>query len=220
MPCSTLPSDFIQFSHCSRRILVLEPADITWLGLCRLIETSGKKEIALMRVASADSLEQYISCYAPDMLLLTSVSYRDEILPLVQRLSEITLRYPSLPVTALLKQSIPYLAELLMAFGVTTVLMQSPPLEELADILTTPAHPASKSRGVQLSLNERNVAKALLSGYSVTRLARMLGKDVRTVSAQKRSVIHKLNMSNAGELQVLGGRLMTTEQGEEYEQAV
>lgn len=204
-------SNFMQFGYSARRILVLESADITWLGLCSLLEKSGLRGISLMRVPNLDKLTEMVGHYSPDVLLLTSVGRKAEILPLLNQLSDIMAHRPLLHTVALLKQKVPHLAALLHGFGVATIFNQPPSPEALFDqLVASPSHPAEDKMAV-LTLQERNVAKALLCGYSVSRLARVLGKNVRTVSAQKQSVIHKLNMSNTGELQVLGGRLMVTE---------
>lgn len=203
--------NFLQFGSCARRILVLESADITWLGLCRLAEQSGMKDVSLMRIPTLDRLADMVNHYAPDMLLLTSVGRKTEILPLLQQLSDIVSRHPELHIVALLKQELPHLADLLRAFGVAKLFIHPPSVDELSAVLTAAAFPPHEERLRLLTPQERNVAKALLRGYSVSRIAQTFGKNVRTVSTQKQSVIHKLNMTNPGELQVLGGRLMSTD---------
>ncbi|MBW7981538.1 response regulator transcription factor [Enterobacillus tribolii] len=55
------------------------------------------------------------------------------------------------------------------------------------------------------------VTQALLSGQNVSHVARVMGKDIRTISAYKQSVLDKMKMVHSGELQVLGGNLMAAE---------
>ncbi|MBW7983806.1 DNA-binding NarL/FixJ family response regulator [Enterobacillus tribolii] len=203
--------DLVQFGYCSRRILVQESADITWLGLYSLVEQSGMRGLSLMRVPELDKLTEMVNSHSPDVLLLSSVGRKVEILPLLHQLSDIMTYHPLLHIVVLLKQEMPHLSSLLYGFGVATIFSQPPSMKALTDQLGASPSRLVRKKARPLTPQERNVAKSLLMGYSVSRLARVSGKNVRTVSTQKQSVIQKLNMNNPGELQVLGGRLMATE---------
>jgi len=64
-----------------------------------------------------------------------------------------------------------------------------------------------------LSPIEGNLILDLLSGKRVTDIARINGRDVRTASAQKISVMKHLNIRDDGELYALGG-MITCRSGE------
>lgn len=191
-----------------RSILVLEPYDITWLGIRQMLRTTLGKDVALIRISDTDRLADTTLHHSVDTVLLSAIGHRSEALPLLQQLSLIMRCHKKVHIVAYLRKELPHLVDLLLAFGVDDVFKGAIDAPELVHYLR-PAK--SDFHLVRFTQQERNVAQCLLAGKSVTRVAQLMHKDVRTISAHKQSLLGKLNMAGRGELQVLGGRLMAEE---------
>lgn len=191
-----------------RNILVLEPYDITWLGIQQMLRTTMGSRATLIRLTDMDQLANAVQRHSIDTVLLSAISHRSEVLPLLQQLALLMRSHQKVHITAYLRQDLPHLVDLLLAFGVNSVFKGTDNAADLAHYL----EPNSQSLPpVRLTHQECNVAQALLSGKSVTRVAQLMHKDIRTISAHKQSLLGKLNMVSRGELQVLGGQLMAGE---------
>ena len=191
-----------------RTILVLEPYDITWLGIQQMLQTTLGSRASLIRLTETDQLANAIQRYSIDAVLLSAIGHRTEVLPLLQQLALLMRGHQKVHIAAYLRKDLPHLMDLLQAFGVSNVFKGPIDDADLAHYLVPnnrACHPA------RLTNQECNVAQALLAGKSVTRVAQLMHKDVRTISAHKQALLSKLNMVSRGELQVLGGRLMADE---------
>ncbi|WP_071837621.1 LuxR C-terminal-related transcriptional regulator [Serratia symbiotica] len=60
--------------------------------------------------------------------------------------------------------------------------------------------PYEDCRFQRLSYSEKNIIRYIGLGFSVSTISRMLKKNVKTVSSQKRSAMRKLNMNRDIEL--------------------
>ncbi|MGL5387636.1 MAG: helix-turn-helix transcriptional regulator [Serratia sp. (in: enterobacteria)] len=189
-------------------ILVLEPYDITWLGIQQMLRTTLGDRVSLIRITETDQLSESVQCHRVDAVLLSAISHRTEVLPLLQQLALLMRCNTKVHIGAYLRKDLPHLVDLLLAFGVNTVFKGLIDEADLAHYLVpnnVACHP------VRLTNQECNVAQALLAGKSVSRVAQLMHKDIRTISAHKQALLGKLNMVSRGELQVLGGRLMADE---------
>lgn len=188
-----------------RKILVLEPYDIIWLGIQQMLRTTIGKHVSLERIVEIDQLANTILHDKVDTVLLSVIGHHTETLQLLQQLALIMRGHKKVHIAAYLRKQLPHLANLLRVFGVNTVFGGPIDVTDLAHYLV-PDHQIFQP--VRLTQQECNVAQALLTGKSVTRVAQLMHRDVRTISAHKQSLLGKLNMVSRGELQVLGGQLM------------
>lgn len=187
------------------RILVLEPYDIAWLGIQNMIRTTLEDRVSMIRIRDTNALADAALHYRGDVVLVSAVAHHVGVLPLLHQLSVMHRYERTFHIAAYLRKDVPHLKELLLAFGVNRVFGE--PMDPIG--LTQYLMPTAVDHpGTRLTPQERNVAQALLTGKSVTRVAQLMHKDVRTISAHKQAVLGKLNMASRGELQVLGGRLM------------
>ncbi|MFZ4832307.1 hypothetical protein [Rouxiella sp. Mn2063] len=113
---------------------------------------------------------------------------------------------------------------LLVSLGIKGVILDSESEEEFAKLIfnlvqgnvaySTEVHKLIGSQSYKmLSPVEGHLILDLLSGKRVTDIARVNGRDVRTASAQKISVMKHLNIHDDGELYALGG-MMTCHLGQ------
>ncbi|MFV8981587.1 helix-turn-helix transcriptional regulator [Serratia fonticola] len=191
-----------------RTLLVLEPYDIPWLGIQQMLRTQLGHRVSLIRLHDTDRLAETAQRHQVDAILLSAVGHRSEVLPLLQQLSLILRSSKQAHIAAYLRKDPPHLEDLLQAFGVNTLFRGPLDAADLAHYLL-PHRPVFHP--VRLTHQECRVAQALLTGKSVTRVAQLMRKDIRTISAHKQALLGKLNMVSRGELQVLGGRLMADE---------
>lgn len=188
-----------------RRVLVLEPYDINWLGIKPIIEATFGNRILLVRISDTDKLAETALHYQVDSILLSAVGHHIDMLSLLRQLSKISRYHQHFQIAAYLRNELPHLEDLLLAFGVNVV------FREGIDAVNTFHYlvPGRRAfRPGRLTPQEQNVAQALLAGQTVTRVAQLMHRDIRTISSHKRALLAKLKMTGSGELQVLGGSLM------------
>lgn len=188
-----------------RTLLVLEPYDLPWLGIQQMLQATLGNCVSLIRLHNTDRLAETAHRHQVDAILLSAVGHRTEVLPLLQQLALIMSGNKNEHIAAYLRKDLPHLEDLLRAFGVDTLFRGPLDAADLAHYVL-PNHPVFHP--VRLTHQECRVAQALLTGKSVTRVAQLMHKDIRTISAHKQALLGKLNMVSRGELQVLGGRLM------------
>lgn len=191
-----------------RNILVLEPYDIIWLSIQQMLRTTLGDHVSLIRLHDTNQLAEAVLRYQAEAILLSAVGHRTEVLPLLQQLALILRRHQKVHIAAYLRKALPHMEDLLRGFGVNSLFREPLDAADLAHYLV-PHH--SAFHPVRLTHQECRVAQALLAGKSVTRVAQLLHRDIRTISAHKQALLGKLNMASRGELQLLGGQLMADE---------
>jgi DNA-binding NarL/FixJ family response regulator len=107
-----------------------------------------------------------------------------------------------------LQHDMAWMVQLLYAFGVDTVLVDPVDRYQLSHCLNGEPIDKAPRNAALLGKQERLIALALLFGRSATAIATMTGKDVRTISTQKKSIIRKLQMTTNEELYLLAGKLV------------
>lgn len=190
------------------RLLVLEPYDMTWMGIRQMIHATMGNRVSLIRLRDTDRLAAEARHHQVDGVLLGAVPHHIDILPLLHQLSLMFHHEQICHIAAYLENPVPHLENLLLAFGVDRVFRGTLDANDLTRCLMPTIN---DYQGVTLTAQERCVAQALLTGKSVTRVAQLMHRDVRTISAHKHSLLCKLGMAGRGELQVLGGRLMAAD---------
>lgn len=124
--------------------------------------------------------------------------------------------YSQLGILVLTMLSNPLILSTLYDLGVTGVICKKDGLEEILVALNTVLqkriyHPASsatvigndtevKKRIDKLSIKEYEVLRHFISGMSVGEIANLLNRSIKTVSAQKISAMHKLEVESDQEL--------------------
>lgn len=191
-------------------LLVFEPADITWRGVQQFMQEAGFPPSNIWRVEHADNIIPMANRLQPDILMITPASYGEQLLVLLQQLSYINNTYRSYKVIVYLKQDIPYLDNLLKLYGVTDVVKTLGDAQGFYHYLSVITLLPPRTNGC-LTTEERKVMHKLLIGTNVTDISHQLGKNIRTVSAQKKAIVKKMKMTSSGELQVLCGNLMPPE---------
>ncbi|MCP3709066.1 response regulator transcription factor [Paraburkholderia sp. CNPSo 3274] len=121
--------------------------------------------------------------------------------------------WPHIPVVVLTSVANPVLLRAVAHTGVVAMLRKTEPMDELAAIVRgaaqdlaqfSPATEREREAAAcpsdmcvpSLTPRESEVIRNFASGSSITEIARALGRDVRTVSSQKRHAMEKLGVSN------------------------
>ncbi|MBK5071721.1 response regulator transcription factor [Budviciaceae bacterium CWB-B4] len=195
--------------NSAHTILVLEPCDLAWFGIQQMLQVSPENNMMLIRIHDTDKLADALcQHHEADTLLLTNIGRGTDTLVLLQQLTIISNGDQRIHIAAYLSDTVSYLKGLLVGFGVNEVFsMPAGPEEFVESIMLR----NEKGRAAVLSPQERYITQALLAGLSVGDVAQLSGRDIRTISTQKKSAMNKLHMVNSGELQVLGGRMMARE---------
>ncbi|KFK91723.1 MULTISPECIES: response regulator transcription factor [unclassified Serratia (in: enterobacteria)] len=191
-----------------KRILVVEPSKINWIGLQQLLDDAGSTELSFCRVSKLSDVKNKIYKFNPDVILFSSLSRGTDYLSLLSFLSDIASYRLKTNVVFWLPHDMAWMTQLLQAFGVDTVLIDPVNLYQIIQCLGSSQADKTPRNAALLGKQERLIALALLHGRSATAIASVTGKDARTISTQKKSIIRKLQMTTNEELYLLAGKLV------------
>ncbi|CAI0832257.1 MULTISPECIES: response regulator transcription factor [Serratia] len=191
-----------------KRILVVEPSRINWIGLQRLLGDAGSTELSFCRVSKLTDAKKKVYEFKPDVILFSSLSRGTDYLSLLSFLSDIASYHHKTNSVIWLQHDMAWMVQLLHAFGVDTVLIDPVNLYQITQCLGRDRTDKAPKNAALLGKQERLIALALLRGRSATAIANVTGKDVRTISTQKKSIIRKLQMTTNEELYLLAGKLV------------
>ncbi|AHG22735.1 hypothetical protein Z042_10310 [Chania multitudinisentens RB-25] len=192
----------------SKRILVVEPSRINWIGLQRLLGCTGNAELIFFRVSEITEAKQKIHEFKPDVILFTSLSCGIDYLLLLSFLSDVTSYHLNTHSVIWLPHDMEWMTQLLHAFGVTTVLIDPVNLYEISQCLGDKPSSNAEKKVCLLGKQERVIALDFFRGKTATTIANAAGKDVRTISTQKKSIIKKLKIRTNEEFYLLAGKLI------------
>lgn len=191
-----------------KRILVVEPSRINWIGLQRLLGDAGKTELSFCRVSKLTDAKNKIYEFKPDVILFSSLSRSTDYLSILSFFSDIASYHAATNSVIWLQHDMAWMVQLFHAFGVDTVLIDPVNLYQITQCLGSDQAEKPLRNAALLGKQERLIALALLHGRSATAIANVTGKDVRTISTQKKSIIKKLQMTTNEELYLLAGKLV------------
>lgn len=191
-----------------KRTLVVEPSEINWIGLRHLLGNLDGTQQNILRVSELIEAKNKIYEFQPDVILFTPLPHRTDYLLFLSFLSDIVSYYPVIYSVIWLQHDMRWMVPLFHAFGVVTLLIDPVSIDDINHCLGAETTGKVSKREYLLGKQERVIALALLRGGSVTAIAHMMKKDVRTISTQKKSIIKKLGMKTNEELYLLAGRLV------------
>ncbi|TQI78926.1 DNA-binding NarL/FixJ family response regulator [Serratia fonticola] len=187
-----------------KRILVVEPSNINWISLKNLVDGF---ELDFCRVSKVAEAKNKIDEFNPDVILFTTLSRGTDYLSLLAFLSDIGSNHQKIYSVIWLQHDMEWMAQLFHAFGVSAVFVDPVNSYEIEQFLLGDSIKKNEKRTCLLGLQERLTALALLQGESVTTISHRTGKNVRTISTQKKAIIKKLNMETNEELYLFAGKL-------------
>ncbi len=191
-----------------KRILVVEPSRINWIGLQRLLGNFGNIELSFCRVSKLTEAKKKIDEFKPDMILFTSLYRGTDYLLFLSFLADVASYHPKTYSVIWLQHDMAWMIQLFHAFGVGTVLIDPVDPNDISQCLSGDMIDKLEKRQCLLGKQERLTALALLRGDSATTIANATGKNVRTISTQKKAIIKKLKMETSEDLYLLAGRLV------------
>lgn len=211
MPKRTHPSlNHYSLAHC--KIKIVSPCLMTKIGIEQMLYQAGARKGNLSFTTQIDA---NTSDGQAD-IMITGLESGTGSVKQLELLS--VLAKSNMKILIHLPQTNVALCRLLVALGIQGLMTDQDPPETLAilsgllqstdtayspqvqDLL--PDLPAEK-----LTHCEKKVIFLLLQGGCISAVARLLGRNIRTVSAQKKGAMRRLKMNGDRELQVLGGSL-------------
>ncbi|WP_395070479.1 response regulator [Paraburkholderia silvatlantica] len=196
------------------RVVLADDHPFVLLGVRSALLAADDIEVAGEACGARELLQtlQTVPCdvVVTDLNMPSASGEADDGLQLVRRLRR---DWPHLPVVVLTSVANAVLLRAVAHAGVVAMLRKAEPMDDLAAIvrgaaqglahlsptiereLAAAAGPSDLGLP-RLTRREAEVVRKLASGSSITEIARALGRDVRTVSCQKREAMAKLGVSN------------------------
>jgi two-component system, NarL family, captular synthesis response regulator RcsB len=211
-------SSIIETYNMKLRVILADDHPFVLLGLHATLAAAGGIEV-VGEANSAGALVRLLDTVPCDVVV-TDLTMPDDPdgeedgLQLVQRLRR---DWPALRVIVLTSVTNATILRAVMDAGAAATFRKSDSLDELVSAVRGASRASASVLGVvhvgraqtpeagdqpvsavsRLSPRESEVIREVVHGRSITEIARSLGRDVRTVSRQKRDAMAKLGVSNA-----------------------
>lgn len=200
MNCNTMASKECLSDNLSQYVIkILSPCMMSYFGIKRALCDVGAKSEKILGSNSVKPSNDFVDIYIATLVGCESTFTQISLLcNLAKNGSKVIVYIPRYNAM---------LFKILMSFGFHGVLYENEPLcfikEEILGLVNNEcisSKNVKKESSIQSMLRlsdcERNVLLLLLSGDSVTTAAKKLGRNVKTVSAQKRQAMLILEMKN------------------------
>lgn len=203
-----------------KQVLIMEPCLMTRAGICSLVTQPDFQVGRCLESVRVIDLPEIMSRHQPDLVLMELRGDGESVLDGLQMVSQLLKTWPLVPLIICTVLDDYRLLRQLAAMGVSGIYLKQESLLELARCVlhvmanktiyssqTTTLIGAYRSQYPMLTHNEIGVLEYLWAGQSVTTTARMLHRDIRTVSSHKRNAMSKLGFHNDSEFYAWGAWL-------------
>lgn len=206
------------------RVVIADDHEVVRIGLRTILEHSGEGYQVVGEASTGRELLQLLAVTPCDLalvdFLMPEADQAAPVLDGVMMLHELRKHYPKLPIVVLTMMRNSAIFRTLYQEGVDAVVEKARVVEELLIALRTvragrtyvskqlgehmveghaARHQAGKAAPA-LSVREAEVVRMFAQGRSITDIAALTHRSVKTISRQKRNAMEKLGLSSDGQL--------------------
>lgn len=199
------------------QVLIMDPCPMIRSGLHQLLKGSLFKNGEVVLLNRASDVPKYLASDLPDVIVMELCGEGESVLEGLGVINACQKQCPMIPVVVCTSLTDVRFLQQLKSLGVVSICHKHDPLsaiERCIDFamagasLDSPAIQNLRLGHIQppvtLTDKEIEVLEALLAGITVSRIAYMWHRDIRTVSTHKRNAMIKLGYKNDGELFLRG----------------
>lgn len=195
------------------RMLIIDPCPVTRFGFREALINSPLCLGDMVETGSIYDIPKLMAVHRPQVIIMELTGDGESVLDALRVIGICTRQVFSIPViicTEILHENLFYM---LMSLGVNGICMKKEPVEMLVRCVTNAlsghkwnsdavnAFFSSKIKSVaSLTEKELKVLEFILDGNSVTETAKLMSRDIRTISSHKRSAMFKFGFKNDGEM--------------------
>lgn len=189
-------------------MIIFEPSDLYYWGMEKSLDLLRIRLPPVLRINSLSGMDNVFFCNNARMFLFSAGANNEYAIPLLRLLSGHAGQQHQLPIIVILGESNQEIENLFLAFGVYDVISyditESGLQHSLAKVLSGVS---SGHDQMLLSPKERFVVRQVLTGSTMTQIARSINRDIRTVSAHKQNALLKLKLTQTSDLHILASHL-------------
>ena len=195
------------------RVLLIDPCPVTRLGFREALINSPLCIGDMVETSHLHDIPKLIESHRPQIIIMELTGDGESVLDALRMIGICTGRKQAIPViicTEILHQN---LFHMLMSLNVNGICMKNEPVDMLvrcvaqalsgdkgnSDTVNTLFSGATKSIA-SLTEKELKVLEFILDGKTVTTTAKLMSRDIRTISSHKRNAMAKLGFKNDGEM--------------------
>lgn len=194
-------------------IVLMERCPMIQIGIRRLLSQPCFQVKHYLETSSIADVPRTIKQYRADLVIMELAGKGESVLESLRIVNQILATKRKTPLIVCTSLADPRLLKQLFSLGVKGIYHKQDPLSALSQCIV---QVMDKQMGISpqavnllkgqtgstplLTSREIDVLEALSSGKSLTKIAHTLCRNIRTISAHKRSAMHKLGFHNNGEL--------------------
>jgi two-component system, NarL family, captular synthesis response regulator RcsB len=204
------------------RILVVEACPMTASGICTVIQQVTGRDDNIVLAACLSEIPALMRLHQPGLVVMEVCSEKASVLDGLKLIAQWHTQWPDSKLVVCTGIDEPKMLHLLKACGVAGIILKQEPAQALTQCLQhltrgesffshkvrlkfTDPHAECKA----LKVREMDVLGHIFHGHNVKAVARIMQRDVRTISTHKRNAMSKLGFLNDGELFLQGKWMMS-----------
>lgn len=195
------------------RVLLIDPCPVTRLGFREALINSSLCIGDMVETGQIHDIPKLIESHRPQIIIMELTGDGESVLDALRMIGICTRRKPAIPVivcTEILHQN---LFSMLMSLDVNGICLKQEPVDMLvrcvaqalsgvkgdSDAVNALFSTTAKSVA-SLTEKEIKVMECILDGKTVTITAKLMSRDIRTISSHKRNAMAKLGFRSDGEM--------------------
>lgn len=196
------------------QVAVVSPCQMVRIALPALFSQCSCKLSWQSENYQGQVLQQLLECPV-DLLIISLHIYQPDLLQAIRLIQRLQVMYPKPRLIVTVDVDIPYLVSRLRGWGIDKVITLRLPLadwhkqlllhdgSEIPSLIEQVAGCRQRIKIASLSPMEFRIMRYFLEGFSLSEIAGLMTRSIKTISGQKSRALHKMGISHYAQLVAL-----------------